>query len=127
KKYDGKDRFYLEAVGIAVGHWDKARRDVILKDFDKELPEWNDKVADLVWELQPPAMMPTLGKKLTDPELSAPSRGRIIDILAASDDPSAGKALIDVLQSDVPAEVRDKVIDNLKLYLPNKWSGLRQS
>ena len=60
KKYDGKDRFYLEAVGIAVGHHDKARRDVILADFDKEFPDWNDKVADLVWELQPPAMLPSL-------------------------------------------------------------------
>jgi putative membrane-bound dehydrogenase-like protein len=127
KQYDGKDRFYLEAIGIAVGHWDKARRDVILKDFDKEFPEWNDKVADLVWELQPPSMMPTLGKKLTDPKLSASSRSRIIDILALSDDNAAGQAMLDVLQADVPGEVRDKVIDNLKLYLPNKWAGLRQS
>ena len=59
KKYDGKDRFYLEAIGIAVGHHDKARRDIILADFDKQFPEWNDKVADLVWELRPPAMMPS--------------------------------------------------------------------
>jgi putative membrane-bound dehydrogenase-like protein len=125
--YDGKDRFYLEAIGIAVGHWDKERRDVILKDFDKEFPEWNDKVADLVWELRPPAMMPTLGKKLTDPKLSASSRSRIIDILALSDDKAAGQAMLDVLQSDVPAEVRAKVVENLKLYLPNKWSGLRDS
>src|SRR5262249_16603460 len=82
KQYDGKDRFYLEAIGIAVGRWDKGRRDVILKDFDKEFPEWNDKVADLVWELRPPSMMPALGKKLADPKLSAPARARIIDILA---------------------------------------------
>ena len=39
KQYDGKDRFYLEAIGIAVGHHDKARRDVILADFDKEFPD----------------------------------------------------------------------------------------
>jgi putative membrane-bound dehydrogenase-like protein len=127
KQYDGKDRFYLEAIGIAVGHWDKERRDIILKDFDKEFPEWNDKVADLVWELQPPCMMPTLGKKLADPKLSAAARARIVDILALSDDASTAKALLDVLQGDVPAEVRDKAIDNLKLYLPNKWSSLRQS
>jgi putative membrane-bound dehydrogenase-like protein len=127
KQYDGKDRFYLEAIGIAVGHWDKDRRAAVLAEFDKEFPEWNDKVADLVWELRPPSMMPTLGKKLADPKLSPSSRGRIIDILASSDDASAGKAMLDVLQSDVPAEVRDKVIDNLKLFLPNKWSGLRQS
>jgi putative membrane-bound dehydrogenase-like protein len=127
KKYDGKDRFYLEAIGIAVGHWDKERREIILKDFDKEFPEWNDKVADLVWELRPPSVMPTLGKRLADKNLSATARARIIDILASSDDKSAGPAMLDVLQGDVPAEVREKAIENLKLYLPGKWSGLRQS
>src|SRR5262249_29243953 len=127
RQFDGQDRFYLEAVGIAVGHWDKERRDIFLKDFDKEFPEWNDKVADLVWELRPPCMMPVLGQKLADPKLSAAARSRIIDILALSDDPAAGKTMLDVLRSDVPAEVRDRVIGNLKLYLPGKWRGLRTS
>ena len=35
KKYDGKDRFYLDAIGIAVGH-EKKRRETILADFDQE-------------------------------------------------------------------------------------------
>src|SRR5262249_3549039 len=69
KQYDGQDRFYLEALGIAVGHHDRARRDVLLAEFDKEFPEWNDKVADLVWELRPPAMMPKLEKILADDKL----------------------------------------------------------
>ncbi len=127
KQYDGKDRFYLEAVGIAVGHFDKARRDVILADFDKEFPQWNDKVADLVWELQPPAMLPTLGQRLADKSLTPAQRGRIVDILAVADNQAGGAALLKVLETDVPQEVRDKVIDNLKLFLPTKWQGLRGS
>jgi putative membrane-bound dehydrogenase-like protein len=126
-QYDGKDRFYLEAVGIAVGHHDKARRDVILADFDKHFPEWNDKVADLVWELRPPSMLPKLEKLLADTKLPARQRARVIDILAASDDRAAGKALLKVLQADVPAEVREKVLDNLKRFLPGKWRDLRNS
>jgi putative heme-binding domain-containing protein len=127
KMYDGKDRFYLEAIGIAVGHHDKERRAAILKDFDKEFPEWNDKVADLVWELRPPVMMPKLATYLADKKLSAAQRGRIIDILAASDDKEAGRAMLAVLQSDAPPEVRDKVLENLKLFLPGKWRDLRGS
>ena len=127
KLYDGKDRFYLEAIGIAVGHHDKERRDIILKDFDKEFPQWNDKVADLVWELRPPAMMPKLGQYLADKTLPAAQRGRIVDILAAGDDKDAGKTLLAVLQSDVPPEVRDKVLANLQLFLPGKWRDLRGS
>jgi putative heme-binding domain-containing protein len=127
KQYDGKDRFYLEAIGIAVGHFDKARRDVILADFEKEFPEWNDKVADLVWELQPPSVLPTLGKRIADKSLTPAQRGRIVDILAVADDNAGGAALLKVLETDVPQDVRDKVIDNLKLFLPGKWQGLRGS
>src|SRR5204862_4489034 len=86
KQYDGHDRFYLEAIGIAVGHHDAKRRAIILADFEKHFPEWNDKVADLVWELRPPAVLAKLDQRLTDPKLTPPQRGRIIDILAASED-----------------------------------------
>src|SRR5262249_26782709 len=52
--------------------------------------------------------------------------GRIVDILAASPDLAAGKALLGVLQEDVPEEVRNHVLNNLKLFLPTKWKDLRQ-
>ncbi|HZT83446.1 MAG TPA: PVC-type heme-binding CxxCH protein [Gemmataceae bacterium] len=126
KQYDGKDRFYLEAIGIAVGHLDEGRRKIILADFENHFPEWNEKVADLVWELRPPAVLPKLGKRLADKGLPAAQRARIVDILATSDDPSAGKAMLDVLRADVPPEVRARVIDNLRLFLPGKWRSLRQ-
>ncbi len=125
--HDGKDRFYLEALGIAVGHHDQKRREIILADFDQHFPEWNDKVADLVWELRPPSVMPTLPKRLTDAKLTPAQRARIVDILAASDDKDAGKSLLKVLESDVPAEVRERVFANLKLFLPGKWRDLRKS
>ncbi len=127
KQYDGKDRFYLEAVGIAVNKNDPARRAVILADFDKQFPEWNDKVADLVWELQPPVVLPSLAKRLGDATLTPEQRGRIVDVLAGSNEPAGGASLLKVLETDVPDEVRAKVIDNLKLFLPNKWAGLRGS
>jgi putative membrane-bound dehydrogenase-like protein len=124
KQYDGKDRFYLEAIGIAVGH-DPKRREIILADFAKQFPEWDDKVAGLVWELRPPSMMPVLEKRLVDAKVPAAQRAQIVDILAASEGKEAGAALLKVLQTDVPAEVRGKVLDNLKLFLPGKWRSLR--
>jgi putative membrane-bound dehydrogenase-like protein len=126
QKYDGKDRFYLEAIGIAVGH-DPKRRDIILGDFAKHFPEWNDTVAGLVWELRPPGMMPVLEKRLVDAKVPAAQRVQIVDILAASEDKEAGASLLKVLRSEAPAEVRDKVLENLKLFLPGKWRNLRDS
>lgn len=126
KKYDGKDRFYLEAIGIAVGH-DPKRREIILADFAKQFPEWNDQVAGLVWELRPPSMLPVLEKRLVDAKVSNKQRVQIVDILAASEDKEAGESLLKVLRSNVPAEVRDKVLVNLKQFLPGKWRSLRDS
>jgi putative membrane-bound dehydrogenase-like protein len=124
--YDGTDRFYLNAIGIAVGT-DPKRRGLILADFEKYFPEWHEEVADLVWELRPASVMPTLGKRLIDAKLPAAQRARIVDILAASEDKDAGKAMLKVLATDVPPEVRYKVIENLKLFLPGKWRELRSS
>jgi putative membrane-bound dehydrogenase-like protein len=126
-KYDGHDRFYLEAIGIAVGHHDNKRREIILADFDKYFHEWNDKVAKLVWELRPPVMMKRMEKLLTDNKLPPAQRVSIVVALATSGDQEAGKALLKLLPTDAPKEVRDRAVENLKQFLPNKWHELRTS
>jgi putative membrane-bound dehydrogenase-like protein len=127
RQYDGKDRFYLEAIGIAVGRCDQARREAILAEFDKEFPEWDDKVADLVWELRPPAMMPRLEKLLADAKLTVAQRGRIVDILATSDDGAAGALLLCQLTTGPADEVRDRALKNLVAFLPGKWASLKKA
>ncbi len=123
---ESNDRFYLEAIGIAVGP-DPKRREIILGDFAKQFPEWNDQVAGLVWELRPPGMMPMLEKRLVDAKMPPNQRAQIVDILTASDDKNAGASLLKVLRSDMPTEVRNKILDNLKQFLPGKWRNLRDS
>jgi putative membrane-bound dehydrogenase-like protein len=122
--YDGKDRFYLAAVGIAVGQ-DNTRREVILKDFDKQFPNFDDKVANLIWELRPPQVIPLLEKRLRDKGLSAGQRGRIIDIVAGTPDKKAGEALLQALPGETSPELRQRILNHLGRYLPNKWSHLR--
>ncbi len=124
KLYDGQDLFYRAALNIACGT-DPARRDAILADFDKHFPEWNDKVADLVWELRPKSVLPRLGKLLADPKLTAQQKARVVDILAANDDLAAGVTMLEVLKGDAAPEVKARAIDSLKLFLPTKWKGLQ--
>jgi putative membrane-bound dehydrogenase-like protein len=126
KLYEGSDPFYLAALNIACGN-DPARRDAILADFDKHFPEWNDKVADLVWELRPKSVLPRLGKLLADAKLTAVQKGRIVEIIAASTDAAAGRAMVEVLKSDAAPEVKARAIASLKQFLPTKWKGLQGS
>ena len=132
KQYDGKDRFYLAAIGIAVGapgiskEIDE-RRAVILADFDKHFPEWNDKVAGLVWELRPPGVVPLLQKQLATGKLTPAQRLQIVEMLAGSNDPSAYQVMLRALLSETSAEVRDRIIAILKTNLSGTWSAQRTS
>jgi putative membrane-bound dehydrogenase-like protein len=126
KLYDGQDIFYRAALNIACGT-DPERRKAILADFDKHFPEWNDKVADLVWELRPASTLPRLCKLLEDSKLTAAQRGRIVDILVVYDDADAGKTMIALLGREVPPEIKSRAIENLKNYLPTKWNSITKS
>ena len=126
KLYDGQDIFYRAALNIACGT-DPVRRDAILADFETHFPEWNDKVADLVWELRPKSMLPKLEKLMSDSKITAMQKARIVDILASSDDAAAGKTMLNLLKGDHPAEVKAKAIENLRLFLPTKWSAIAKS
>jgi len=126
KLYDGQDHFYRAALNIACGT-DPARRDAILADFDKHFPEWNDRVADLVWELRPKSMLPRLGKLLEDPKLTVAQKARVVDILAANDDPAAGRTMLQVLKSDAAPEMKARALESLRLFLPTKWKALQNS
>ncbi|MBM3978934.1 MAG: c-type cytochrome [Planctomycetes bacterium] len=124
KLYDGQDIFYRAALNIACGT-DPAWRDKILADFDKHFPEWNDKVADLVWELRPKSVLPRLGKLLADSKLTAAQKARVVDIIAANEDIEAGKTMLAVLKSDAAPEMKSRAIDSLKMFIGTKWKGLQ--
>lgn len=126
KRYDGQDHFYRAALNIAAGT-DPARRDAILADFDKHFPTWDDKTADLVWELRPKSVLPRLPGLLADAKLSAAQKARVIDILAAGDDATAGKAMLAVLKARAAPEVEARAVASLKQFLPTKWKGLQNS
>ena len=127
QKFDGKDRFYLAAVGIAVGHHDAKRREIILADFAKHFPEWNEKVAGLAWELRPPGIFPLLEKQLLNAKVSAGQRSQIVNILASSTEPGAAAVLLKALKDSNSRDIRDDLVSSLTLNLAGKWSNLRKS
>jgi putative heme-binding domain-containing protein len=124
-RYVGHDRFYLAAIGIAVGS-DPKRREIILADFDKEFPGWNDEVADLVWELRPPVMMPKLVSMLGEPMVTDKQRARIVDTLATQD-AGFGRELLRARNEEPSAAVRERIMGHVEHFISGKWRELRPS
>src|SRR5262249_5689561 len=86
-----------------------------------------DRVANVVWELRPPQITALLEKRLADSHLFTKQRSRIFDIVAGYEDPDAGKLLLKAYFAERQPEIRDRILANLKLYLPTKWKNLRSS
>lgn len=126
KQYDGRDRFYLCALGIAAGG-DAKRRASILERFAQDFPTLDEKTLSLIWELRPPQVLSSLVDKLGDTKLTATKRSQIVDILASADDASGATTLLQILRTTKDTEIRDRVLENLKLFLPGKWRSARQS
>ena len=124
KQYDGKDRFYLEAIGIAVGK-DKQRREAILADFEKEFPGWNTQIANLVWELRPPQMMAKVKSRLLDGNNSEEETGQLVSVMAGESDVSGGTVLLTALVNEKRPELRKHILDALAMGLSGKWRSLQ--
>ncbi|MCS7021350.1 MAG: HEAT repeat domain-containing protein [Gemmataceae bacterium] len=121
--HDGQDHFYRAALNIACGI-DPTRRDLLLADFGQHFPQWNDSVADLVWELRPKSMWPRLGQLLEDPKLSIANKVRVLDIVAVGDDRTAGRTLVGILTSNVALELKRRALDHLRLHGPGRWQDV---
>jgi putative membrane-bound dehydrogenase-like protein len=124
RKYDGKDRFYLEAIGIAVGK-DKQRRDVILANFEREFPGWDSQIANLVWELRPAQMMAKVRSRLKDGGNSPKETEQLVSVMAGEADVSGGMALISVLLKEKQPEVQQHILKVLDVGLAGKWRSLQ--
>ncbi len=109
KAYDGQDRYYLNALGIAAD----GKQDYVFADLRPTLPEnpvsWDARTANLVWELHPTAAVPMLAKRADASALSADARKQAITTLGFINDTSAVRVMMDLTKStdkDVAAQAQ---------------------
>lgn len=124
KKYDGTDRFYLEAIGIAVGKG-KERRELILADFEKEFPGWNSQIASLVWELRPAQMMPQVKTRLLAGAIGKEEAQQLVSVMAGEADVGGGTALLTALLKEKRPEICQHILKALDIGLAGKWRSLQ--
>ncbi len=71
-QHDGKDRWYLEALGIGA----RGREDALFHRLRAANPTWSSAWAQLLWELRAPASLDYLVSTLTDNGLGVSSAPR---------------------------------------------------
>jgi hypothetical protein len=89
-QYDGKDRWYLEAIGIAA----RGREDALYARLKNDASARSSATfSRLVWELRPKTALGDLIAVLNSPSASSEQRTNALDTLGAMEWPEAARAL----------------------------------
>lgn len=89
-QYDGKDRVYLEACGLAAegieeGVWKR----VASRQSQNDPLQWSPRFARITWRLQPTAALPALLQRAKATSLSMEERRLAVDTIAFTRSPEA--------------------------------------
>ncbi|WP_373518040.1 PVC-type heme-binding CxxCH protein [Pricia sp.] len=122
--YDGKDRWYLEALGTAMEGKEEIAYEDLLSAQPKNPSNWSDAFASLVWRIHPKAAITALKQRALAENLSDSLKSRAVDALAFIDDKAAVKAMFDLKDSarnDVVSDLAGWWLDFRKT---NDWYAL---
>jgi len=125
RKYDGKDRWMLEALGIGARGKENALYARLLDMFPSN---WNSRFGNLLWELRPSDAVPKLIALLKDGNLTVQERSEVLDALAAQAKPEAALAVAEFVQAaDQPQELVEKSFARLAQQLYSEWTEIRSN
>lgn len=121
--YDGKDRWYLTALGIALEGKEEAFYPDLLKHFEVIDPEkWSESLANLVWELHPSSSVKALQKRAVSEEVATEQRKKALVGLAFIPNKEASDAVRKIAENDP-----DDVVNLAKYWLQfrktNDWKA----
>lgn len=122
-RWDGQDRWYLEALGIAA----KGREDALYARLRDALPgKWNPKLAKLLWELRPPDALPAVVAAVNDAQLVSSQRKEALETLIAFSQRDAARATADLIaNADAPLTLRQQALEALSKRLLSEWMPYR--
>ena len=101
--YDGADRWYLEALGIAAAGSEEALYSALLSSLRESDPlRWDARVSAIVWRLHPAGAIDALAERAGSAQLPAEARRQAVVALAFIDDPRAAQAMADLTHTAPP-------------------------
>lgn len=123
-QYDGKDRWYLEAIGIAA----RGREDSLYAHLKSSGLKGGATFGQVVWELRPKTALPDLISTLSNSSASLDDRAGALDTLAAMQWPDATRALESfILDPNSPATLVDRAFTQYSHQLFSMWTDARTS
>ncbi|MFK7850351.1 MAG: PVC-type heme-binding CxxCH protein [Akkermansiaceae bacterium] len=121
--FDGKDRSYLEALGLGAGHHTGKLWVVLKESMASENPsEWSESFTWLTWRLMPEEGISDLAARAGNNELSEEARKFAVDSLAFINVRGAAEALISLAVEDSP--VKAQIAWWLKNRSEGEWSEM---
>ena len=122
-QYDGKDRSYLESLGIGAGHNTEALWKAIGQKMKPGTPaEWSDIFARLTWRLMPEAAVASLKTRVLATSLNEEQRKFAVDSIAFIKSQASAEALMDLAAEGSP--VRDQCLWWLENRGDGEWASL---
>jgi putative membrane-bound dehydrogenase-like protein len=98
--YDGADRWYLEAVGMAASGSEEAVYSALLPSLgDPDPARWDARFSAIAWRLHPAAAIDALRARAASPRLAAEARAQALVALGFMHDPRAAQAMADLTRS----------------------------
>jgi len=91
--YDGHDRWYLEALGMAADRKEERLYPLLLAKYGYNPLLWNNQMANLVWRLHPRAAITALEKRAGSRQLELDQRNAALTALAFITHERAAKAM----------------------------------
>ncbi len=106
RRHDGKDRAYLEAIGLGATGRETELWSLLAKDAGADASSWSPAFVDLTWRLHPPQSVPGVLARIRSGKLDAAAVRRALTGLAFTRSVSAVHAMVE-LASDAAFAQRD--------------------
>ncbi len=103
--FDGKDRCYLDSLGIGAGHHTQELWKAVGQKLQPGEPaRWSDTFALLTWRLMPEAAIPSLKVRATAANLTDSQRQLAVDTIAFIKSRASADALMDLASDNSPVK-----------------------
>lgn len=119
-RYDGGDRYYVEALGLALTGKEEKIYPVLEAKLGGDPLTWSAGFEEIAWRLHPKAAMAALAQRAGSAKLSKEQRDRAMVALGFIEDQQAVDAMKELLASNV-AGVGDEAMWWLRYRQGNTW------